>query len=360
MKYVVIFFTVFFLLGIPLSANAQRGPQGPTPVIVSEVKLSSFSDKIEALGTARANETVVITADTSEKIVEINFEDGQEVKQGDLLVTLDKKQEDAELRAAQAELKEAESALERAQSLQGSQALSQATLVERKAEVARAQATVETIKARLAELEITAPFDGILGLREVSVGTLVQPGDRITSIDDLSQIKIDFDIPSVFLATLTPGLPILGKVEAYGDKEFQGEIRTVNTQIDPVTRTVRVRAVLPNEEMLLKPGLLMTIMVFKNERETLLIPEEALVKRGRKNFVYVVDDNGEKTIVRQTEITIGGRQPGYVEVLSGLNAGDEIVSHGTVKIRDGAEVNIRGRETGDAPLQKLLEQEEEN
>src|SRR5690606_8788421 len=126
------------------------------------------------------------------------------------------------------------------------------------------------IKARLDKLIIAAPFDGILGLREVSIGALVQPGDQITTIDDLSQIKVDFEVPAVFLSALQPGLPIAGKVSAFQSREFTGEVRTVNTQVDPVTRTVRVRAVLPNPDLILKPGLLMTITLYKDQRQALL------------------------------------------------------------------------------------------
>src|SRR5690606_19298940 len=136
----------------------------------------------------------------------------------------------------------------------------------------------------------------------------------ITTIDDLSKIKIDFDVAAVFLSTLKPGLPILGKVDAFGDHEFNGEVQTVNTQVDPVTRTVTVRAVMPNPDHVLKPGLLMTITLLKNQREALLIPEEALVKRGEENFVYVPEEEEGRTVARQRRVTIGGRQPGVIEV----------------------------------------------
>ena len=116
----------------------------------------------------------------------------------------------------------------------------------------------------------------MVGLREVSVGTLVQPSDQITTIDDISVIKVDFDVPSLFLPTLKKGLKITGKVEAFGNREFSGEVQTVNTQVDPLTRTVKVRAIIPNEDRVLKPGLLMTIDLIKNERQAIVIPEEGL------------------------------------------------------------------------------------
>jgi membrane fusion protein (multidrug efflux system) len=347
------------LLVLSVPALAQKKSMPPVSVIVAPVIMQNFADRVEALGTTKANETVVITADTSEKIASINFEDGQEVVQGDLLATLDKSEEEAELNSAKAQLSEAESAYSRAQDLQSTSALSKAALQERLAALKQRQAAIEAIKAKIEKLTITAPFDGVLGLREVSVGTLVQPGETITTIDDLSQIKVDFDVPSVFLSALKPGLPITGTIEAFGDRVFTGEVRTINTQVDPVTRTVKIRAVLPNPDKILKPGLLMNITLLKNPRDALLIPEEALIKRSDKNFVYVVKSEENKTIASQKEIVIGARQPGIVEILSGLSAGEQVVTHGIVKISDGAEIMIGATETEDEPLDQLLNQSKE-
>ncbi|MGE0753906.1 MAG: efflux RND transporter periplasmic adaptor subunit [Alphaproteobacteria bacterium] len=354
MKYALWIITVL----AACAAQAQRGQQGPTAVIVSTVQQRAFADKVEALGTTKANETVVITADTSEKVSGIHFEDGQEVQKGDLLVTLDKLEEDAQFRAAEAARIEAQSAYDRAKNLEETSALSKATVQQRLADLRQARAAAEAIDARLNELAIRAPFDGVLGLRQVSVGALVRPGDAITTIDDLNQIKVDFDVPSIYLATLQSGLPIIGTVDAYGDRAFKGRVATVDTQVDPVTRTVTVRAILPNPDRALKPGLLMSIELLKNEREALLIPEEALVKRGEKNFVFVTENRDGKLIANEREIKLGERQPGVIEVRSGLTEGEQVVAHGTVKIRSGAEITIRATENEDMPLKELLEQQQ--
>lgn len=348
---------ILVFLFIPSLADAQKGePSGPTEIIISPVVISDFADEIEALGTTKANESVNITADRSEKIIAIHFEDGQEVKHGDLLVTLDKSEEEAELRAAYAVTAETKNAYDRAQGLTGNSALPKAVLQERLAQLKQSQANADAIKASLGSYKITAPFDGILGLRQVSIGTLVQPGDIITTIDDLSQIKVDFEVPSVYLAALKPGLPVIGRVEAFGDHVFTGEVKTVNTQVDPVTRTIKVRAIMPNENGLLKPGLLMNIELLKNPRQTLVIPEEALLKRSDKNFVYVAAQEDGKIIARQKEIKLGTRKTGTIEVISGLNTGDQIITHGIVKLRDGAEIKIRAQEDKDMPLEDLLKQ----
>ncbi len=349
--------TFALLCAFPTNAFAQnKGPQGPTGVIAAPVKLQDFSDTVEALGTAKANETVVITADTAEKVTAIHFEDGQYVNKGDILITLDKSEEEAELRSAEASLAEAQSAYDRAKGLQDTSALSKGTLQERLAALQKSQAAIEEIKARIEKRDIAAPFDGALGLREVSVGALVQPGDQITTIDDISQIKVDFDVPSVYLSALRPGMKVIGHVEAFKDRAFEGEVTTINTQVDPVTRSVKVRAVIPNPDSLLKPGLLMSIDLSKDQRRALVIPEEALIKRGPNNFVYLIEENDGQTVARQQKVEIGGRRPGEVEVLSGLEEGDQIVAHGTVKIGDGAPVKVRALESEDTPLDELLKQ----
>jgi|TARA_R110002126_G_scaffold291807_1_gene459594 membrane fusion protein (multidrug efflux system) len=347
---------------LPNVACAQKMTATPkaTPVIVAPVTKRDFADQIEALATTKSNESVIITADRSEKIAAIYFEDGQDVQKGSLLVTLDKRQEEAELRASEALTAERQSSYNRAKSLSGNSALPKATLQARLAELKQSQADTQAIKAGLESYEITAPFDGVLGLREVSVGTLVQPGDTITTIDDLSQIKVDFDVPSVFLTTLKPGLPITGRIDAFGDKEFTGVISAINTRIDPITRTIRIRAIMPNEDGILKPGLLMSLKLSKNLRQSLLIPEEALVKRGAENYVFLILQNGSKRTVQQTKVEIGTRQPGIIEIISGLTEGDIIVSHGLTKVRDGGEVTIRAQEDNDTPLVELLKQNQQN
>lgn len=357
MSKIALILPILFALTIsPATTMAQKGAKRPTSVIAAPVKMTSFADQVEALGTTKSNEMAVITADTAEKVTAIHFTEGQEVKKGDLLITLAKGEEDADLKSAQAQLSEAQSAYNRAKELQSSNALSKATLEERLATLRQRRAAVAAVSARLNKRAITAPFDGVLGLREVSVGTLVQPGNVITTLDDISVIKVDFDVPSVFLPALSTGLKVIGKVEAFGERQFTGEVQTINTQVDPVTRTLKVRAIIPNEDRALKPGLLMTINLHKNQRQALVIPEEALIKRSDKNFVYLVETTNGKTIAKETEIKIGSRNPGEIEVLSGLNESDKIITHGIVKLQNGAEISIRATETQDTPLKKLLEQ----
>lgn len=330
--------------------QAQQAPQ----VIVASVTQREFSDTVEALGTTRANETVRITANVTEIVTEIHFEDGQHVKKGDVLIVLDKSEEEADLKAAKAQLTERKSAYDRARGLESQQALSRATLQERQAALRQVEGEIAAIEARIGDRTIRAPFDGVLGLRNVSLGALVRPGDLVTTIDDLSQIKVDFDVPSLFLNDLRPGLEITGHVEAFGDRSFSGQVNTVGTQVDPVTRTVTVRAVLPNPDETLKPGLLMTIGLHKNVRQAIVVPEAALVQRDSRVLVLVVEEAEGKTVARMREIRIGSRIPGAAEVTAGLAEGDRVVTHGAEGLSDGQAVVIRGEQKPGQPLQELL------
>jgi len=347
------------LLALPLLTMAQPGggPQRPLPVVVATVEdVSAFGDSLEALGTTLANESVTLTANATELVESIHFEDGQFVRRGDVLVLLEKQEEEAALKAAQATLDERRRAFERALELVEQQAVATATLEERRALLQEAEGRTEEIQARIRDRIVRAPFDGVLGLRQISPGTLLRPGDVITTIDDLSQIKVDFDAPSLFLAALHPGIPVEGRVAAYADEIFTGTIATVRSRVDPLTRTVTVRAILPNPDQRLRPGLLMSIRLYKNARESLLIPEGAVIQRGERSFVFAVDagDGDGPPSARNREVRLGARIPGKVEVLDGLTAGERVIIHGLMQVRDGQALKILGESTGQETLASFL------
>lgn len=333
---------------------AQQGRQAaPQPVIVALARMAEFVDRVEALGTTRANETVRISSNVTEKVVEIRFDSGQTVSAGQVLVVLQKAEEEAELAAAEAVLAERRLAFERAEKLETRKFTATAQLDVRRAALREAEADIEAIKSRIADRVLRAPFGGIVGLRNISVGALVEPGDLITTVDDLSLIKVDFTVPTTYLATLRQGLPIVAKARAFGDRSFEGEIASIGTQVDPVTRSVVARAILSNDDGLLRPGLLMTIELLKNPRRGIVVPEEALVPRGRRNYVYVVDEDQDNTVVRR-EVEIGARRPGEVEIVTGLEEGEKVISRGAMQVRPGQKVVIKSVEEGGEPLQDLL------
>jgi membrane fusion protein (multidrug efflux system) len=341
---------------IPLSGQPAGGSD-PLPVVVAPVvEEAQFGDTLEALGTTRAYESVLITANVTEFVREIRFEDGQEVKAGDVLVVLEKDEEEAALKSARALLEERKAAYNRALELEQQQAMSTATLQEREALLQQIEGEIEGIEARVRDRVIRAPFDGTLGLREISPGALVRPGDTVTTIDDLSRIKVDFDAPSVFLSALRPGLDVEGRVDAFAGRVFTGTVATINSRVDPVTRTVTVRAILPNEDRQLRPGLLMSIRLTKNPRTALLVPEGAVIQRGKQSFVFAIDQSGPQPLVEERRVQLATRVPGQVEVLSGLEADDLVIVHGLMQARPGQPVRILGIQTGDEPLESFLKE----
>jgi membrane fusion protein (multidrug efflux system) len=331
------------LLGAP-AVDAQpggsKGERGPVPVTAVQIARQEFSDQIEALGTTRANETVVITAKLTETVKEIHFDDGQTVRKGDVLVVLDSDEENADLRAAQAQAAERRSAYKRAAGLEEKQIVSRATYEEKQAQLRQAEADIQSIRSRIADTVIRAPFDGVLGLRNVSVGTLVRPGDGITTIDDLTRMKVDFDVPAIYLQQLRPGLAIAGTVDAFGDRVFSGEVTTIDTQVDPVTRSVKVRAIVPNPDMALRPGLLMNIRLDLNPRQSLVVPEGAVTQQKDKSFVYVIEMQNGKEVAKKTEVVRGARRLGEVEIISGLEEGDTLILAGGMNVAPGQEVKV--------------------
>lgn len=353
----------YLLMGLALSvafpALAQKPPQGekkPQPVIVKEAKKNNFADRIEALGTLRANETVAVTATVTEPITAINFDDGQRVKAGDILIEMMSKQEDSELKAAKATLDEARRQVERIAPLVKDGAASKSILDQRQREYDTAKAALDGVKSRISDRIITAPFDGVLGLRNISVGAVLQPGTKITNLDDDSVMKLDFSVPSVFIEALKIGLEIEAKSNSFADKTFKGKITSIDSQIDATTRSITVRAILPNDEHLLKPGLLMSVEILKNPRQTIILPEEGVVAIGRTNHVFVVENTDGKLIAKKREVKLGERRLGDVEILEGIKEGEKIITHGTLNVKDGAEVSIRAEQTGAETIPELIKE----
>jgi len=336
------------------AAEAQNRPAaGPPPVIVAEARTETVADRIEALGTTHGSESVEITSDTDEKVAEIHFDDGQPVAAGDVLVVLDKAEEEADLRAAEAVLEEARLAYARIEQLESRQVAAIAELDARRAALHSAQAAVAVVQSQIDARVIRAPFDGVTGLRRISLGALVQPGDIITTLDKLDPMRVDFTVPSTHLDALRPGLAIEARADALAGRVFPGEIVSVSTRVDPVTRSVMARAGVsnPGPPHVLKPGLLVTITLEKNPREAVTVPEEALVPRGDETFVLVV---GAGDVVEQRLVTTGLRQPGRVEIRTGLAAGERIITHGLATARAGAPVRVQATQRPGQPLAELL------
>lgn len=315
---------------------APDRPQAPAATVTTTAVASKpWSDAIEALGTARANESVLVTAKVTETVVRVNFEDGDLVEAGQVLVDLSGRAELAGLDEVAAAYRESQQQYERLRELNAQKLIPTSQLDAQRGTMDAAKARLDVVRARLADRVITAPFAGVLGFRQVSPGTLVTPGTTIASLDDIGVIKLDFTVPESFLSALAVGQAVSARSAAWPEREFHGEVRTIDSRVDPVTRAVTVRADIPNPKRELRPGMLLTLRVFQPERQALVIPEISVIQVAQSAHVFRVkaDDT-----VEQVDVKLGQRRGGEVEVVEGLAAGDRIVVDGTVKLRGGARV----------------------
>jgi len=343
------------LLLLPGAATAQAAKAGPPQaVIVAPVAAGTVADRVEALGTASANESVLITANVTEKVQSVHFDDGQQVATGDVLVVLEQAEEQANLAQAQAQLAERELALKRLLKLEQSRLTAPDLIDSTRSEVAQARASIKAIQARIDDRTVRAPFAGKVGLRHISVGALVEVADPIVTLDDTQVIKLDFTVPAVFLAELHTGMPIEARARALGEQVHQGEVASIDSRVDPVTRSVRVRALLPNPDGQIVPGVLMRVDLLRNRREALVIPEAALLPEGDRQFVLVrVQRDGGDAVARRP-VEIGARLAGRVEVTSGLAAGEQVVTHGAIKAKPGSAVRVLAVDDGSTDLSEII------
>ncbi|NIA26482.1 MAG: efflux RND transporter periplasmic adaptor subunit [Desulfobulbaceae bacterium] len=320
----------------PTAAHSGRG--GAAKVITQIVELQTVVDEIQALGTARANESIDIQPRISSLIERVAFEEGQLVQQGDLLVELENSEIVAGLALAEASLSESRSLYARSKSLADTQAISASTLEQLLAQVKVDEAQVEAAKARLSNTVIRAPFSGRIGLRRISPGSFVSNSTIITTLDDVRTIKLDFSVPETYLTVLSEGMKIAAHSLVYPDRVFSGSVASIDTRLDPVTRAVQVRAIIPNEDGALKPGMFLSVDLQRDRGRQLLAPEQSIVPEGRNQYVFVVA-NG---IAEKRAVQLGRRTPGFVVISGGLTAGEAVITEGTHKVRDGSRVEETG------------------
>lgn len=330
-------------IGLWLSSNASNSvapggarPARVTPVVAIPPELKPFAQEVEALGTVRANESVDITAKVADRVVAIHFKEGQQVEKGQLLVELDSTEARADLAAAEAAYRDSQSQYKRSQELYQTRALSEAQLDQLQATLLANEARVAAARSRVNDRRITAPFAGRVGLRNVSLGGLVNPGAVITTLDDLSVVKLDFSVPEVFLSTLKPGLVVHARSNTYAGQTFEGRVASIDTRIDPTTRAVAIRALIDNRDTRLRPGMFMTLRLVRSEGLALMVPEQAIVPEDDRHFVYVVEDG----VARKRQVEVGRRRPGEVEILEGLTREERVIVEGTLNVRDGAQVRM--------------------
>lgn len=340
--------TLFLADGPP--AAAQEHPA----VIGARASVEAWSDPLEALGTLRADESVTLSATVTEIVAELNFRDGEVVEAGQLLIRLEDGEEQAQLRVAQALRDERSSAVERLTQLQNRNMAPRADVEDSQARLRQVQAEIQALEARLNNYRIRAPFAGRVGFRNISLGSLVTPGTELVTLDKLDEMKLDFSVPESFLAILVPGLPLTARTAAFPDESFEGEVASIGSRVDPVSRSVVVRARLDNPELRLRPGMLMEVVLRRNPRQAVVVPESVLVPSGDKQYVLVIDEADDNRLVRR-QVKVGERRTGQAEILEGLSGGELVVSHGLQRAHEGDRVRVLGIADDDTSVRELLE-----
>ena len=298
-----------------------------------------FADRVEAVGTANANEQVTLSAPVTERLVRLNFDDGGYVRRGQTVAVLAQGQESAQLAEAQAVAREAGQQLRRVTELKRRGFATNSNLDTQVAASAAARAQAAEARASIGDRVITAPFSGWVSLRSISPGAIVSAGTEIATISDVSVIKLDFPVPETLLPVLRPGLPISATSAAWPNQPFRGTIANIDPVIDPNTRSVVVRAELPNADRKLRPGMLLTVGIETAPRAGLSVPELSVVGEGDRRFVYVLDAGG---VAKRTEVRTGARSGGRIEIVQGLRPGQRVVSEGVIKLTDGMKVKVAG------------------
>lgn len=318
----------------------------PEAVTTARVEATEWEPTTPAVGSLVAVHGVVIASELPGAVREIAFESGAFLRRGALLVRLDTSAEEAQLAAAEASAALARLARERARTLRAGEAVAQAELDAAEARAKEADATVANLRAIIAKKTIRAPFDGRIAIRQVELGQVLAPGTPIASLQSVSPIHADFWLPQQALARLRPGQPARVRTDTFPGAEWDAEITTVNPEVDPSTRNVRVRATLANQDGRLRPGMFVNVEIRAPEkRPVLTIPATAVIFAPYGDSVFTVEekkDEGGRTtaVARQKFVRTGERRGDLVAVVSGLEPGETVVSSGAFKLRNGTAVAV--------------------
>lgn len=320
-------------------AQGVSSAQNPgVPVEVGTVELASVAEEVEALGTLAADESVVIAPEIAGRVVALGFKEGERVSKDQKLVMLDTAILDAELKQSQADLSLARDTYDRNTSLVKRGAGTQVALEQATAQLALQEARLQLVQAKLALATIKAPFTGVVGLRSVGVGDYVSIGKPLITLTNIDPIKVDFRVPEIYLTQLKVSQPIQLKIDAVPDRPFTGQIFAIDPVIDVNGRAVRLRATVPNADLVLKPGLFARVTIMVDKRENaLIVPETAVVPDGLGKTVFVVENGKAKRV----PVELGKRLTGKVEVVKGLKPGMQIVTAGQMRLREGSTVAIK-------------------
>lgn len=326
------------------------GPPGgfAMPVEATPVKVAASRREIVAIGTLRSNESVTVRPEVVGRIADIGFTEGQKVRKGQMLVRLDASVQEAELAQAQASLSLSRANFERADELMKRGAGTARALDEARWKLRNDEAAVNLAKSRLEKYVLLAPFDGVVGLRKVSVGDYVGPGADIVNLEMIDPLKVDFRVPEIFLASVRAGQNVAVAIDAFPGRSFNGQVYAIDPLIDTAGRSIVIRARIANPDDVLRPGLFARVTLMLEVRENaVFVPEQALIPMGNDHFVFKLLEPpagapvppGAK-MAKNVPVKLGERRAGEVEILQGLEATDTVVTAGVLKIRDGMPVQV--------------------
>ena len=329
--------------GNPSAAAAgPAGLGGPVSVEVGKVEAMTLADDAQAVGSLQSRQGVVLRPEVSGRVASLGFGDGQRVKRGQLLVQLDDTLQQAQLKQSEAQASIARTNLQRNRELVAENFVSQSAVDQSAAALEVAEAQVALSKAQLARMRIAAPFDGIAGIRNINLGDYVKDGADLVNIEDLSQVLVDFRLPERFIARVKTGQTVEVGLDALPGQRFTGRIDALDAVVDANGRSLLVRARLDNPDGVLKSGLFARArIVFAQRANALVVPEEALVPQGGKQYLFKVVDGPDGKTARRIEAHIGLRLPGKVEVLDGLAPGDLVVTAGQSRLGRGEAVPVK-------------------
>jgi len=328
----------------PSKAGAPAGgPPGaaapPRPMSVEAIQaiVTPVNDEVTAVGSLQSNEAVVIRSEIAGRIATIHFQEGKTVNTGGLLFSLDASEYQAQLAQSAANVKLTEMNFTRAKDLREKSLISQQEYDDTSAKLEESRAKLALDQSRLEKSSIRAPFNGVLGVRNVSPGAYIKPGEDLVMLEDIDPIKVEFRIPETYSRQVKPGQHIAVRVDAYPGEIFTGEVYVIDTRMDAQTRTMLLRGRIPNAKKNLRPGMFARVaLILATRSNALVVPEQAMVPFGGDQFVYRVIDG--KAV--QTRVEPGRRMDGKVEIKTGVNAGDSVVTAGQMKLRDGMPVAV--------------------
>jgi membrane fusion protein (multidrug efflux system) len=334
----------------PKDGKAAAKGAGAVPVEVVVLKRSQVQEDVQAVGSLRSNESVVLRPEVAGRIAQFGFRDGQPVKKGQLLVALDATLNEAEVAKARAELALATSNQKRTDDLASKAFVSGAAQEQANSNVQVLEANLKLAEARLAKMRIVAPFDGVVGIRNISVGDYVKDGADLVNVEDVQTLKADFRLPERMLTQVKVGQAVEIVADARPGERFAGTVDAINPRIDASGRSLEVRARLANRGGLLRPGMFARVRVIVGSRDNaLLVPEEAIVPSGEDFYVFKVigkEDAGQ--VAQRVRVRIGVRRDAKVEIVDGLAEGDRVVVAGMRLARDGQPVRVVSRPGADA------------